>query len=281
MLQEVVSAPLLGLIPFDPQASSTPLIVGDSAWSSRAEALRKLRTNLRFVDVEGSARVIAVTSALPGEGKSTLACNLAIALAEAGWQVLLVDADLRGPRVADYLGLPSGAGLTDVLIGAVEVEDVLQPWGERPMLVLPGGSVPPNPSELLGSKAMADLLLSLRALTDIVIIDTPPLLAFTDGAVVAVQADGALLVARQGKTSDAQSAAAAQSLHAVKARVLGCVLNMAKVSRVEANRYRAYQQAPSVLASIDRVGPAEPADSTTEADVPRYDVDPQELSRTR
>ncbi|MDG4787391.1 polysaccharide biosynthesis tyrosine autokinase [Micromonospora sp. WMMD1102] len=241
-LEKVTSAPLLGSIPYDGQARSNPLIVGPAAQTARAEAMRKLRTNLRFVDAQEPARVIAVTSAVQAEGKSTLAANLAITLAEAGWQVLLVDADLRHPRVAGYLGLGAGAGLTDVLIGEVAVEDVLQPWGDKSLLVLPAGSVPPNPSELLGSKAMADLLLSLRELTDIVIIDTPPLLAFTDGVVVAVQADGALLVARQGRTPSAQTAAAAQALHSVSARVLGCVLNMSKENRIDVEQYRAYRR---------------------------------------
>ncbi|ROT29754.1 polysaccharide biosynthesis tyrosine autokinase [Micromonospora sp. HM5-17] len=241
-LQEITSAPLLGSIPYDGHARSSPLIVGAAAQSPRAEAMRKLRTNLRFVDAQEPARVIAVTSAVQAEGKSTLACNLAITLAEAGWQVLLVDADLRRPRVAGYLGIPAGAGLTDVLIGEVPVEDVLQPWGDKSLLVLPGGSVPPNPSELLGSKAMADLLLSLRDLTDIVIIDTPPLLAFTDGVVVAVQADGALLVSRGGRTPRAQTAAAARALHSVSARLLGCVLNMSKENKIDVEQYRAYRR---------------------------------------
>ncbi|MEQ4304549.1 polysaccharide biosynthesis tyrosine autokinase [Plantactinospora sp. B6F1] len=258
-LQEATSAPLLGSIPYDGHARSNPLIVGTAAQTARAEAMRKLRTNLRFVDAQEPARVIAVTSAVQAEGKSTLACNLAITLAEAGWQVLLVDADLRRPRVAGYLGLGAGAGLTDVLIGEVAVEDVLQPWGDKSLLVLPGGSVPPNPSELLGSKAMADLLLSLRELTDIVIIDTPPLLAFTDGVVVAVQADGALLVARQGKTPSAQTAAAAQALHAVSARVLGCVLNMSKENKIDVEQYRAYRRGAPVETIAATRGEESPA----------------------
>jgi len=240
-LHQVTTSPLLGQVPFDASAKLTPLIVKGAAHSARAEALRKLRTNLRFVDVQEPAGVIAVTSAVQGEGKSTMACNLAIVLAEAGWRVLLVDADLRRPRVAGYLGLSAGVGLTDVLIGEAEINDAVRPWGDRSLLVLPAGSIPPNPSELLGSKGMADLLLSLRESADIVIIDTAPLLAVTDGVVVAVQADGALLVTRAGKTSRAQVAAAAQALTSVAARLLGCVLNMAKVPPSEAYQYEAYR----------------------------------------
>ncbi|SCG50939.1 capsular exopolysaccharide family [Micromonospora echinaurantiaca] len=240
-LQRTTGSPLLGEIPFEGSAKSEPLIVGEAVNSARAEAVRKLRTNLRFVDVHEPARVIAVTSALQGEGKTTLSCNLAIALAEAGWRVLLVDADLRRPKVDDYLGLDAGVGLTDVLVGDVQVGDVVQRWGDKSLLVLPSGSAPPNPSELLGSKAMADLLLALRESADIVIIDTAPLLAVTDGVVVAVQADGALLVSQQGRTSRTQVAAASRALHSVSVRLLGCVLNMARVPKTEAYQYEAYR----------------------------------------
>ncbi|MFY1594153.1 polysaccharide biosynthesis tyrosine autokinase [Micromonospora sp. WMMD737] len=258
-LRRTTGSPLLGEIPFESTAKSEPLIVGAAANSARAEAVRKLRTNLRFVDVHEPARVIAVTSALQGEGKTTLSCNLAIALAEAGWRVLLVDADLRRPKVADYLGLDAGIGLTDVLVGDVQVGDVVQRWGDKSLLVLPSGSAPPNPSELLGSKAMADLLLALRESADIVIIDTAPLLAVTDGVVVAVQADGALLVSQQGRTSRSQVAQAARALNSVSVRLLGCVLNMAKVAKAEAYQYEAYRVvAAAATAEV-------PADATPSA----------------
>lgn len=270
-LEEVSSTPLLGEIPFDACSRVQPL-VGKAARSARAEALRKLRTNLRFVDAEEAARVIAVTSAVQGEGKTTLSCNLAIALAEAGWQVLLVDADLRRPRVSGYLELGAGAGLTDVLIGDITPEDAVQQWGDLPLLVLPAGSIPPNPSELLGSKSMADLLLHLRGMADIVIVDTPPLLAVTDGVVVAVQCDGALLVTRHGSTSRTRVSTAAQALQAVDARLLGCVLNMAKISKSDAQQYLAYR----VAAPGEAVPGAR--DGTGAAGSPTAGAD--ELSRT-
>ncbi|MEU8261778.1 polysaccharide biosynthesis tyrosine autokinase [Micromonospora sp. NPDC048999] len=253
-LQRVTGSPLLGEIPFETGAKSAPLIVGEAANSARAEAIRKLRTNLRFVDVHEPARVIAVTSALQGEGKTTIACNTAIALAEAGWRVLLIDADLRRPRAADYLGLDGAVGLTDVLVGDVEVGDVVQRWGEKSLLVLPSGASPPNPSELLGSKAMSDLLVALRESADIVVIDTAPLLAVTDGVVVAVQADGALLVTQQGRTSRSQVAAATRALTSVSVRLLGCVLNMAKIAKVDAYQYEAYKVAvpPAPSVPVDR-----------------------------
>nr|MDT0657746.1 polysaccharide biosynthesis tyrosine autokinase [Micromonospora sp. DSM 115978] len=282
-LRRVAGTPLLGEVPLDNGADPVPLMVGRGANSVQAEALRKIRTNLRFVDVNEPARVIAVTSAVQGEGKSTISCNLAIALAEAGWQVLLVDADLRRPRVADYLGLESGAGLTDVLIGEAAVDDVVRPWGDKSLLVLPAGSIPPNPSELLGSKAMADLLLELKGMTDIVIIDTPPLMAVTDGVVVAVQADGALLVTRHGKTTQPQVTAAAQALLAVGARLLGCVLNMAKLSKAQSYRYEAYRsETTAPAASAEPLGVPRPTQALGEgAGGPVLDVPTEELSRIR
>ncbi|MFC7548901.1 polysaccharide biosynthesis tyrosine autokinase [Plantactinospora sp. GCM10030261] len=240
-LGRVTGAPLLAQIPYERKARTGPLIVDEGANTPRAEAVRRLRTNLRFVDLQEPARVIAVTSAVQGEGKSTTSCNLAIALAEAGWRVMLIDCDLRRPQIAEYLGLEGGIGLTDVLLGEVELTDVVQAWRDSSLLVLPAGGTPPNPSELLGSKAMADLLLMARDLADIVVIDTAPLLAITDGVVMAVQSDGALLVARAGRTTSAQVTDAVEALERVDARVLGCALNMAKLARVEAAQYYTYR----------------------------------------
>jgi capsular exopolysaccharide synthesis family protein len=241
VLQRVASAPVLGQIPFDGDGRSAPLIVGAAGQSLRAEAVRKLRTNLRFVDIQEPSRIIAVTSATQGEGKTTTCCNLAIALAETGSRVLLVDADLRRPKVAHYLGLESEVGLTDVLIGEVPVEDAVRSWGDKELFVLASGAVPPNPSELLGSRRMADLLRTLREWADIIIIDTPPLLSVTDGAVVAVQTDGAVLVTRSGKTTQAQVSAAVRALQAVAARILGSVLTMTKASKADAYYYKSYK----------------------------------------
>jgi hypothetical protein len=135
-------------------------------------------------------------------------------------------------------------GLTDVLIGEVEARDAIQSWGDKELYVLASGSVPPNPSELLGSSRMADLLRDLREWADVIIVDTPPLLSVTDGAVVAVQTDGALLVTRLGKTTQAQVTAASRALQTVAARVLGCVLNMTRASKSDAYYYKAYKVLP-------------------------------------
>jgi capsular exopolysaccharide synthesis family protein len=235
-LHDLSGAPVLATIPHDSVAQKTPLITGSANRSPRAEALRQLRTNLRFVDVDRPVRLIVITSAVSGEGKSSTAVNLAVVFAEAGQRVLLIDADLRRPKLAEYLGIEGALGLTNVLAGGVEPEDVLQPWGSG-VQVLPSGFLPPNPSELLASQQMADLMGAFRKRYDMVIIDSPPLLPVTDGAVLAASADGALLVARAAKTSNSQVAAALRALNAVNARLLGCVFNMAPGMTDEHSHY--------------------------------------------
>jgi len=247
-LTSAASAPMLSAIPFDGKAEKSPLITDGSAQSGRAEAMRQLRTNLQFVNVDRPLRSLVVSSALPGEGKSTTVCNLGIAFAEAGKKVIIVDADLRRPKVAEYLGLEGAVGLTNVLAGQADVRDVVQPWGDSGLWVLPSGYVPPNPSELLGSGNMADLLAALGAAFDVIIIDTPPLLPVTDAAVMATVADGCLLVSRHAKATTTQVATAAGALAAVGAKLHGCVLNMSPAKRASEYSYYAY-------ASIERASP--------------------------
>jgi capsular exopolysaccharide synthesis family protein len=224
-LQALASAPVLAGVPFDPNVKSGPPTVARASHSAWAEALRQLRTNLQYVDVDNPVKTLVVTSAVPGEGKSTTACGLAMLFAKAGQRVLIVDADLRHPRIADYLGLDGSRGLTTALIGKASVDDVLQRWSKH-LWVLPSGAVPPNPSELLGSQYMAHLLTELKGKFDTIIVDSPPLLPVTDAAVIAAQADGALLVTQSGKTTSAQVTAAVKALRSVDARLLGAVLNM-------------------------------------------------------
>lgn len=226
VLKQLTGRAVMACVPFDDTVESSPLIVESHAQSPRAEAFRQLRTNLGFYDVDRPLKVLAVTSSIPSEGKSSTATNLAVAFAEAGRKVLLVDADLRRPRVANYLGLEGSIGLTDVLTGRFQVDDVLQPWGKGGLSVLPCGSVPPNPSELLDSQSMRDLISSLKQTFDVIIMDTPPLLPVTDAAIVASRADGALLVTRYAKTTKAQLKTAVSNLDAVDARLVGTILNM-------------------------------------------------------
>lgn len=225
-IRDATGSATLGAITYDPQTAKRPLIVSDSPRSVRSEAFRQLRTNLQFVQVDGPLRSLVLTSSVPKEGKSTTACNLAITMAQTGMRICLVEGDLRRPRVADYLGLEGSAGLTDVLIGRARLDDVLQPWGGGTLEVLPSGPIPPNPSELLSSRGMAELMGSLEERFDLVLVDAPPLLPVTDAAILSTLADGAVLCARVGRTRRDQLAQAATSLRAVDAKILGAVLTM-------------------------------------------------------
>nr|BFF16221.1 hypothetical protein GCM10025699_75240 [Microbacterium flavescens] len=138
----VTDAPILGGISYDPGAKKQPLIVHADPRSPRAESFRSLRTNLQFVNLESTSRCFVMTSSLPGEGKTTTTSNLAIALAETGATVAVIDGDLRLPRLANTMGLEGAVGLTDVLIGRADLQDVLQPWGRGTLYVLPAGRIP-------------------------------------------------------------------------------------------------------------------------------------------
>jgi capsular exopolysaccharide synthesis family protein len=237
-LQQFEIGPHLGSICADRWMSYQPLIGGATGRSWRAEELRRIRTNLSSIRRDGEAHIVAVTSAVPSEGKSTTAANLAIMFAEADYRVVIVDANLRKPGLADIFRVEGAVGLTNILAGQASLDSVLQPWGAQGLWVLPSGEVPDNPSELLGSRAMAEVLLSLKEKFDVVIIDTAPLLAVTDAVVVAAQATGTILVVRQGRTAAGKVRAAVQALHSVEANVLGCVLNMTPTDQSQLRDYR-------------------------------------------
>ena len=222
----VTGATTIGALPFDEHRSSVPMIEFSEGHSASAETFRQVRTNLQFLDVDHPPRSIVVTSAVPGEGKTTTAINLAAVLAEAGNRVALVEADLRRPRVARYLGLVEEVGLTNVLAGTADLEDVVQRTANDNVWLVAAGPHPPNPSELLGSTHMRTLLGRLAARYDYVVIDAPPLLPVTDAAVLTTVADGALVVARHGHTKRDQLARAVGNLAQVDGRVLGSILNM-------------------------------------------------------
>lgn len=224
-IEALTDRPLIGAIPFDPKAKERPLILEADPHNQRSEAFRSLRTNLQFLEMQGG-HTFVITSSLPSEGKSTTTINLAVALADAGKRVALLDTDLRKPKVAEYLNIEGGAGLTDVLIGRARVADVMLPWGKRPLYVLPAGKVPPNPSELLGSKQMGQLLEALSNEFDVVLCDAPPLLPVTDAAVLSRSTTGALVVVAAGKTTTNQLEGALDALETVGSKVAGMVLTM-------------------------------------------------------
>jgi capsular exopolysaccharide synthesis family protein len=221
----ITDAPLLGGISFDQSATRTPLLTQAPAQSPRAESFRQLRTNLQFANVSGQAKTVLVTSSVPGEGKSTTATNLAIALAQAGQAVCLVDADLRRPMVNEYLGLDGNLGLTTALIGSADINDLLQPWGEDNLYVLASGQIPPNPSELLGSEEMKHLIERLEHAFDTVVIDAPPLLPVTDAAVLSQHVGGVILVIGSQKLRRQELEKSLNALKMVSSNLLGVVLN--------------------------------------------------------
>lgn len=243
-IRRATDAPILGGISYDGDATKKPLLTQAAHQSPRAESFRQIRTNLQFAHVSHDSKAILVTSSLPGEGKTTTATNLAIAMAQAGQTVVLVDADLRRPRVDDYLGLERNAGLTTALIGKADVNDLLQQWGDDELYVLTSGQIPPNPSELLGSQAMKHLIARLESAFDAVIIDAPPLLPVTDAAVLAQQVGGVVLVtgASRIKLPDLQKSLA--SLKMVDADLLGVVLNLLPAKGPDAYSSYTYDALP-------------------------------------
>lgn len=222
----LVAAPVLAAFREDDKVKSRPLIVSDDSFSPRAEAFRQLRTNIRYLSVDKRVRSLVVTSAVQSEGKTTVAANLAIALAHSGEQVILVDADLRRPQVAELMGLNPQVGLTNVLVGTTHMDAALLPWREGISLrVLTSGEVPPNPSEILGSHRMHEVLEELLKRATVVVFDSPPLLPVTDAAILSTLTDGALLDTRVGKTRRAALASSAEALRQIGGHILGVVLN--------------------------------------------------------
>lgn len=251
-VQAITTAPIIGSMVFDPNARRRPLVFLTHPHDSRSEALRALRTNLRYLDFEGSHSFV-LTSSIPAEGKTTVAVNLALALAEAGTRVLLVDADLRRPKVHEYLRIEGGVGLTDLLIGRAEPDDVITPFGDRDLHVLPAGHIPPNPAELLGSERMRDLLKRFEADFDMVIIDAPPLLPVTDAAVLATLTSGAILLVGAGRARRPQLTASVNALEAVGAHVAGIVMSMLPSHGPDADTY-SYSYRPTGDAPETRRG---------------------------
>lgn len=226
--------PVLSSIVQDPRAARQLVSLRDDPHGPRAEGFRKLRVNLQFAEVDQRPKVIAVTSPLPCEGKSSVSVNLAATLAEEGAKVCLIDCDLRRPSIASSLGLVRSAGLTTALVGQAELHEVIQSAGS--FSVLTSGVIPPNPTQLLGSTQFASLLRTLTEQFDHVVVDTAPVLPFADTTAMASAVDGYLLVARAGRTSRSQVIDALRMLERVNVPVLGAVMNAAP-SRGEGNTY--------------------------------------------
>lgn len=266
-VEQATGMAVVGHLPLESSLSShlSVLPVADARGRGRfvalAEAFRGLRTNLQYMSVDDPPRAIVVTSPLPGDGKSFTAANLALTIAASGRRVVLVDGDLRRPMIASLFELPNDAGLSDVLAGRVAAADVLQPADPTyPLEVLAAGPVPPNPSEILGSERMRQLIAELGK-DALVIIDSPPVLPVTDAAVLSTRADGALLVVSTGRTTFDQLEAALELLDKARAKPLGIVLNRVPTSGAGAVRY-GYQYRGDYYSSSHRhaAGPESPVE---------------------
>ena len=267
-IERLTSLPILAQLPFDEASTSEPAEVAvlTRPLSPLAEGVRSLRTSIRYLGADGPVKVLLVTSALPGEGKSLVAANLAAAHARAGHRTVLVSADLRRPGASRMFGVAASApGLTNVVVqsfpaDAADGDATLASNGpgtevartataatvatsHRLLRYLPSGPTPPNPAELLGSRRMLEVVEELAASADVVVVDTPPLLPVTDAAVLAAKADGVLLVAAVGETRRDALNRAKAVLDGTKARVLGVVAN--KMPRTSGAYSYSYYVAPA------------------------------------
>lgn len=223
---KATGASILGVLPVSEDLNEENIVNGDTDDHIAQESIRQLRTNLRFVNVDTPPRSFIVTSAVPGEGKSTVSLSLARSLADAGSPVILIDADLRRPTVAKKLKLDAKVGLTQVLAGQVEIANAVHQLGDSNLFVLPAGRIPPNPSELLGSDKMRQLIKELSE-EFIVVVDVPPLLPVTDASLLSNSVDGVILVGSIGRSHREQMTEASSILKKVNANLFGLVLNRA------------------------------------------------------
>jgi polysaccharide biosynthesis transport protein len=239
-VKKLLKLPVIGHIPEIEKSQNDSTYLTKNPRSSVAEAFRTLRTNLEFASVDNPLKVILVSSAAVGDGKTSVSSALATIMAQGGKTVLLVDADLRRPSIHRYLGLSNKNGLTDVFRNSIELHEALQTWNLEKVMVIPGGEPPPNPTELIGSKKMDIILDSLRKVADVVILDGPPFLV-TDAALLASKVDGVLMVIRSGHSRKNEVLYSIEQLETAGARVLGVVLNgITRSAETVYSRYRYY-----------------------------------------
>lgn len=215
------------------------LILDSGAKSTLAESFRTMRTNVMFSSIDKSIKSIAITSAGPYEGKSTVSSNFAIALAQAGSKVVIVDADLRKPKIHKLFVLPNNIGLTNILVENISWKENIVSLEELPNLhIMTSGPIPPNPAEIVGSEKMKTLVSELKSNFDFVILDTPPVGVVTDAAIISTYADGTILVVASGNVEIEVAQRAKELLMNVNANILGVALN--KIPTKGAGYYKYY-----------------------------------------
>lgn len=207
------------------QERGTVSIINENTTFSVVEAYKTLRTNLMFAAQNPGCKRIIITSTSPYEGKSTNCCNLGITLAQTNSNVLIIDCDLRKPTIHKFFKIKGIPGLSEVLAGMIDVKEVVQNTGYDKLKLICGGTIPPNPAELLGSDAMDELLYHLSAQYDYILLDTPPVNLVTDALALTTKTDGVVMVVRQGQTTHPELSRALASLKFANAKVLGTILN--------------------------------------------------------
>jgi polysaccharide biosynthesis transport protein len=225
-VEKAVGLPVLGYslpLAANKDGDDGPFVL-NSPRAPAAEAFRSLRTNLEFIGVDKPIKSLLISSSEAGEGKTITAANLAVIMAQGGRKVVIVDADLRRPRLHQEMGIPNRIGLSDIFRGKMDLENALQPYRDLSLSVITSGAIPPNPAELLGSEKMKHILDELVSRFDIVLIDSSPTLV-TDSQLIAARVDGVLLVVRAGESQAEAARATVEQYRRVNARLLGVVLN--------------------------------------------------------
>ena len=227
-VEAAIGLPTLGGVARFPRrrADVDALVVASPHRTAAAEGYRVLRTNVRFSTIDDPAQALLISSTSPGEGKSTTVANLAVAMAQTGQRVIVVDSDLRRPTIHRIFGLSNGAGLTNALLSREpDLSRFLQPTRFETLWVMTSGPLPPNPSELLGSRRLDAVISALRKEVDVLIFDSPPVLAVADASILAAKVDGTMLVVDAGHTRVQALQEAHKALGRAKTRVLGAILN--------------------------------------------------------
>lgn len=236
-LAELTKVTFLGSLRKRPDATGNEATVLLDPMGEAAEDYRRVRSSLRYAILNRSPVVIVVSSSTAGEGKSTVSINLAAALAESGSRVLLIDADLRRGRIADYAQVDGAIGLSQVLVGQVYIRDAIQPFGDSGVDIMASGEVPPNPGELLASKQMEAIIQAAKGHYDTILIDTAPVLAVADALAMIHFGDGLVFVSRAGFTKKQDLARSLATIDSVGATIFGIVLNGVNPTRADQSDY--------------------------------------------
>ena len=227
-VERYLNLPYLGPIPSFEVKTDDPaqdMVVLNSPKSSASESFRGLRTSILFSSAQQVPRVILVTSATAKEGKTLVSSNLAITMAQGGGKILILDCDMRRPRLHKLFKISRDPGMSNILIGEAAWEKMIRPTGIENLWVIPSGPIPPNPAELVSSDLMASLIETLRGQFDRVIIDSPPIMAVTDSVAMARLTDGLVMVVKVGTTARDVITGALRQLRDMNAKILGTVLN--------------------------------------------------------